>query len=32
MSDYVLVTVILPLNAGDEDYAISCVVRMVHLA
>ena len=26
MSDYVLVTVILPLRAGDEDYAISCVV------
>ena len=26
MSDYVLVTVILPLKAGDEDYAISCVV------
>ncbi|HKY09899.1 MAG TPA: 4-hydroxyphenylacetate 3-hydroxylase N-terminal domain-containing protein [Candidatus Binatia bacterium] len=26
MSDYVLVTVILPLRPGDEDYAISCVV------
>lgn len=26
MSDFVLVTVILPLRAGDEDYAISCVV------
>jgi 4-hydroxyphenylacetate 3-monooxygenase len=26
MSDYVLVTVILPLKPGDEDYAISCVV------
>src|SRR5215467_528757 len=26
MSDYVFVTVILPLKAGDEDYAISCVV------
>jgi len=26
MSDYVLVTVILPLKSGDEDYAISCVV------
>jgi len=26
MSDYVLVTVILPLRAGDEDYAVSCVV------
>ena len=26
MSDYVLLTVILPLKAGDEDYAISCVV------
>ena len=26
MSDYVLVTVILPLKAGDEDYAFSCVV------
>jgi 4-hydroxyphenylacetate 3-monooxygenase len=26
MSDYILVTVILPLKAGDEDYAISCVV------
>jgi 4-hydroxyphenylacetate 3-monooxygenase len=26
MSDYILVTVILPLRAGDEDYAISCVV------
>src|SRR5262249_61916941 len=26
MSDYVLVTVILPLRTGDEDYAISCVV------
>jgi 4-hydroxyphenylacetate 3-monooxygenase len=25
MSDYVLVTVILPLKPGDEDYAISCV-------
>jgi 4-hydroxyphenylacetate 3-monooxygenase len=26
MSDYVFVTVILPLKPGDEDYAISCVV------
>lgn len=26
LSDYVLVTVILPLRSGDEDYAISCVV------
>jgi len=26
MSDYVLLTVILPLRPGDEDYAISCVV------
>jgi 4-hydroxyphenylacetate 3-monooxygenase len=26
MSDYVLLTVILPLKPGDEDYAISCVV------
>ena len=26
MSDYMLVTVILPLKPGDEDYAISCVV------
>ncbi len=26
MSDYVLLTVILPLKRGDEDYAISCVV------
>ncbi len=26
MSDYVLVTVILPLKPGDEDYAISCIV------
>jgi 4-hydroxyphenylacetate 3-monooxygenase len=26
MSDYILVTVILPLRPGDEDYAISCVV------
>src|SRR5581483_3306040 len=26
LSDYVLVTVILPLKPGDEDYAISCVV------
>ena len=26
MSDYILVTVILPLKPGDEDYAISCVV------
>ena len=26
MSDYVLVTVIMPLRPGDEDYAISCVV------
>ena len=26
MSDFVLVTVILPLRAGDEDYAVSCVV------
>jgi 4-hydroxyphenylacetate 3-monooxygenase len=26
MSDYVLVTVILPLKPGDEDYAIACVV------
>ncbi len=26
MSDYVLMTVILPLRPGDEDYAISCVV------
>ena len=26
MSDYVLVTVILPLKPGDEDYAFSCVV------
>ena len=26
MSDYMLVTVILPLRPGDEDYAISCVV------
>ena len=26
MSDYVLVTVILPLKPGDEDYAISCVM------
>jgi 4-hydroxyphenylacetate 3-monooxygenase len=26
MSDYILVTVILPLRTGDEDYAISCVV------
>ena len=26
MSDYVFVTVILPLRPGDEDYAISCVV------
>jgi 4-hydroxyphenylacetate 3-monooxygenase len=26
MSDYVLMTVILPLKPGDEDYAISCVV------
>jgi 4-hydroxyphenylacetate 3-monooxygenase len=26
MSDYVLVTVIMPLKPGDEDYAISCVV------
>ena len=26
MSDYVLLTVILPLQSGDEDYAISCVV------
>ena len=26
MSDYVLVTVILPLKTGDEDYAFSCVV------
>lgn len=26
MSDYVLVTVILPLKPGDEDYAISCAV------
>jgi 4-hydroxyphenylacetate 3-monooxygenase len=26
MSDYIFVTVILPLKPGDEDYAISCVV------
>lgn len=26
MSDYVFVSVILPLRPGDEDYAISCVV------
>src|SRR5947208_16449210 len=26
MSDYVLLTVILPLKPGDDDYAISCVV------
>ncbi len=26
MSDYIFVTVILPLRPGDEDYAISCVV------
>lgn len=26
MSDYILVSVILPLKPGDEDYAISCVV------
>lgn len=26
ISDYILVTVILPLKPGDEDYAISCVV------
>ena len=26
MSDYILLTVILPLRSGDEDYAISCVV------
>src|ERR671924_1806899 len=26
MSDYVMVTVILPLQPGDEDYAIACVV------
>lgn len=26
MSDYVFVTVILPLKPGDEDYAISCIV------
>src|SRR5262244_2427526 len=26
MSDYVFVTVILPLRPGDEEYAISCVV------
>ena len=26
MSDYVLLTVILPLKPGDEDYAISCVI------
>src|SRR5262245_44400588 len=26
MSDYLLLTVILPLRPGDEDYAISCVV------
>ena len=26
MSDYIFVSVILPLRAGDEDYAISCVV------
>lgn len=26
MSDYIFVSVILPLRPGDEDYAISCVV------
>lgn len=26
MSDYIFVTVILPLKPGDEDYAIACVV------
>jgi 4-hydroxyphenylacetate 3-monooxygenase len=26
MSDYIFVSVILPLKPGDEDYAISCVV------
>jgi 4-hydroxyphenylacetate 3-monooxygenase len=26
MSDYIFVTVILPLKPGDDDYAISCVV------
>lgn len=26
MSDYIFVTVILPLKPGDEDYAISCAV------
>jgi len=26
MSDYIFVTVILPLRPGDEDYAIACVV------
>ncbi len=26
MSDFIFVTVILPLKPGDEDYAISCVV------
>ena len=26
LSDYIFVTVILPLKPGDEDYAISCVV------
>ena len=26
MSDYIFVSVILPLHPGDEDYAISCVV------
>jgi len=26
MSDYIFVTVILPLRPGDEDYAISCAV------
>ena len=26
MSDYILVSVIIPLRPGDEDYAISCVV------
>ena len=26
VSDYIFVTVILPLRPGDEDYAISCVV------